>query len=159
MSQCNLKKLNLSEVNDLETLKTLGSYFSLKNMIEESIGFKLGVKGWNSLLDKILTIKVELKNRDYFNELISKEKLSDSKERIKKKLGVEIKARTKKQLNERFGLLVSLFNVTVFNPFEKFEKNKRRNFINSSKLEGIQIESESENTSLDALINKYKVCS
>ena len=85
MPQCNLKELNLSKVSDLESLKTLGSYFSLKNSIENTIGFKLGVKGWNNLLDKILTLKVELKNSSYFDNLILKEKLADSKKRIIKK--------------------------------------------------------------------------
>ncbi len=160
MSQCNLKELNLSNINDLESLKNLGSYRTLKNSIESNIGFKLRVKGWESLLNKILTIKVGLNNLNYFYDLISKEKLSDSKEKIKTKLGVEIKASTRKQLQERFDLLNSQFKAELFNQFnafEKFEKNKRKNFINSSKLEGIKITNENENASLDELINKYKV--
>ncbi|MBE3954448.1 hypothetical protein HJ144_24145 [Vibrio parahaemolyticus] len=44
-------------VHDVEDLKSLGTYRELKNAIEAKIGSKLGVKGWNSLYEKIVFLK------------------------------------------------------------------------------------------------------
>jgi hypothetical protein len=150
--------LNINEIDDLISLKAQGTYLSLKTAIESHIGFKLGVKGWQSLLSKILVIKNGLKcGSDYFETLIAKETLSASRKKIKEMLGIDIKATSTSQLHERFTLLVALFKAEVFDPYEKYERNKRKNFVNSSRLEGIELPTDSPTVSRQDLISKYSV--
>ena len=157
MNEYKHELFDVEKINSLESLKDYGAYLPLKNYIEKKIGFKLGVKGWKDLYEKIrLIIIIFNEKKDLIDNALSKEDLSSSKSELKNILNLNISAKNKKDLNKKIDSLMSFFIKPKLSAYEKYEKNKRNNFISSSKLEGIHINPESGNKSLDQVLNKYR---
>lgn len=157
MNEYKHELFDVEKINSLESLKDCGAYLPLKSYIEKKVGFKLGVKGWKDLYEKIRLIKIVFNKKKYLiDNALSKEELSSSRSELKNILNLNISARNKEDLNKKIDSLMSFFIKPKLSAYEKYEKNKRNNFISSSKLEGILINPESGNKSLDQILNKYR---
>ncbi len=145
------------KANDIEELKLLGSYFEVKNNIEKELGMKLGVKGWNSLFDKIkLLKKLIASNKSDFSVVCNENSFTKSKNIISKIIGLKVKAKSWNELRSKIENLIIVFCNNIFDPYEYYEKTKINKFINSSKLEGINIVVSDETHSLESILKKYK---
>ncbi len=149
-------KINtIFQAKNINDLKSLGSYYELKKHIENQLDVVLGVRGWESLFYKIIFLnKSILNNRNYLYEIYRENDLANSIKIINETLGVQIKATSLKDLENKITNLVSLLG--EYDPALRFEETKIKNFKNSSKLEGIDIESPNDSTSLESIIDKYK---
>ncbi|ENC6659157.1 hypothetical protein ABKY47_003666 [Aeromonas hydrophila] len=151
--------MRLSEiinVHDVEDLKSLGTYSELKNAIEANIGSKLGVKGWNSLYEKIVFLKSAVSLLEKETAIYEGRKFSEAKTYLSKHLGINVKARGWKTLKTKVSVLIQLFKSDSFDPYAHYEKRKLKNFRDSSKLEGIVVDYPEKATSLDSILAKYK---
>lgn len=157
MVEAEVKKIDINRIDSLATLMECGSYLSVKKHIENKIGFKLGVRGWKELYRKISYIKNYLECQPAnIDEVISSNDFSIAKKKIYEYLEVKIPADNKNELSKKISRLISFFTNKNLSAYEKYELSKRKNFINSSKLEGIEISSVSSGMSLEDILNKYK---
>lgn len=157
MAKVEIKNIDIRQVDSIESLKLYGSYLAVKKHIEDRVGFKLGVKGWKDLYMRVSTIKSYIiSNPDEIRSILARHKLKSAKESIYQALAVRIPARDLSELSSKIERLVAFFQPSSLSPHERYERNKRRNFINSSKLEGIEIPNDPCNQSLEEIINKYK---
>lgn len=159
------KILHLDKIKDIETLKSFGSYKEVKFWIEEKVGVPLKVNGWNQLfkiincLSRSVNENIEkliffLDENERLKELGS---FSEAKGTISELLAFQIKAKSWKQLERNLKSIVVAFrNRDTTDKSAIFEKNKIRNFIHSSKLEGIQI-SDTPALKMSDILDKYRV--
>ena len=152
-----IKNIDIQQINSLESLKKYGPYHSIKKTIELKIGFRLGVKGWKDLYKKISAIKryFECGHSD-IDIIISANELSLAKTKLYEIFDIKIPAKSRSELSDMVTQLLSFFKKTSLTAHERYELNKRKNFINSSKLEGIDIPSIPNKMSLDDVLKKYK---
>jgi hypothetical protein len=155
----------LSKIDDIHRLKAVGAYREVKLGIDKKIGFPLRAKGWIQLFNKIKIISASInKNSDVIALILTEEgyskkigRFSEVKQTISSMLEIPIKANSWKDLKLKLSLILTAFNGCDFgNKRDLFEKNKIRNFISSSKLEGIQISEDSVSRSMEEVLNKYR---
>ena len=60
-----------------------------------------------------------------------------------------------KKLKKSIVSLVALFSSDYLSPYERYEKNKKKNFKDSSKLEGINMPNCSSKESLEDILNRH----
>ena len=150
----NIKIAELFNVQDIKSLKSYGSYQDIKNTIEENIGFKLGVRGWKTLLKKLMILK---KNLEPIKKIITEYPFDKAKKELSLLLDVKIKIKPKKDFNITMNFLTIISTKSDFDPAKEFENNKLENFKSSSRLEGLEISHTTE--SLDDILKKNKkVC-
>lgn len=152
----NMQVNAIVNVHDVEDLKSLGTYRELKNAIEAKIGSKLGVKGWNSLYEKIVFLKSAVSLLEKESAIYEGKKFSEAKTYLSKHLGINVKARGWKTLKTKVAALIQLFKSESFDPYAYYEKTKLKKFRDSSKLEGIVVDYPEKTTSLDSILAKYK---
>jgi len=152
-----MKANTILKVNDVESLRSLGSYGELKSCLEGELGNKLGVNGWNSLFDKIVFIKgaVSLMKDDILS-VYGNKSFSESKKYLSESLGIKVKARGWQVLKLKISNLIRLFSVNAFDPYEYYETTKLKKFRDSSKLEGIEVNILDESISLESVLAKYR---
>ncbi len=145
------------KANDIKELKSLGSYFEVKNHIEKELGIKLGVRGWNSLFYKINTLKKFIfQNKYNFSAIFDENSFKNSKDIISKNIGLKVKAKSWRDLRSKIENITIVVCNNIFDPHEYYEKTKINKFKNSSKLEGIDIDVSNESNSLENILAKYK---
>lgn len=138
-------------------LRSFGSYFDIKEILEKEIGNKLGVNGWESLFFKIQSIKkIVSSSSKLLVSVCERNSFTESKKEISNILKLKIKARDRQELKLKASLIITTFNLGFFDPYEHYEKTKLKKFKNSSKLEGIEIEYPDESTSLESVLAKYR---
>jgi len=156
---------NLYTIKDVETLKSFGSYTEVKIWVEKKVGVALKINGWNQLLKKIYDLSFSVnENIENLIFLLDENKhlkelgsFPEAKEKVSALLGLQIKARSWKQLERSLKSIVVAFrNSDMIDSSAIFEKNKIRNFIHSSRLEGIQI-SDAPALKMADVIEKYQV--
>ena len=152
----NMQIRTIVNVHDVEDLKSLGAYRVLKNAIEAEIGSKLGVKGWSSLYEKIVSLKSAVSLLGKETVIYEGRKFSEVKTYLSKHLGINVKARGWKTLKAKVSALIQLFKSDSFDPYAYYEKTKLKKFRDSSKLEGIVVDYPEKATSLDSILAKYK---
>lgn len=155
---------DLYKIKDVETLKSFGSYTEVKMWVEKKVGVTLKINGWNQLLKRIhdLSFSVNeniekmiflLDEKEHLKELGS---FPEAKEKVSALLGLQIKARSWKQLERSLKSIVVAFrNRDMVDKSAIFEKNKIRNFIHSSRLEGIQM-SDTPALKMTDVLDKYR---
>lgn len=150
MSDIDLNKI--LKTNDIETLKSYGSFNEVKTFIEEDIKFKLGVKSWNNLLEKIQVLENGfLNNLPLIQNIIKNSSFNKAKKELSEIIHIKIRIQKKKDFIEGINNLIKSFS--TFDPFKVFEDRKLENFKNSSKLEGLKIQYQEE--TLEEIIKKY----
>ncbi len=142
----------------VEELKLLDSYLELKRSLEEKLGFKLHVKGWASLFKRIDSLKTIISKKKYELETIAdNQSLAEAKREVVKILGFKLSAKGRSEFKQMLQSLISLFSNCMDNPYERYELTKNRNFIHSSRLEGIEISANKSEHSLESILERYKV--
>ncbi|VAW27544.1 hypothetical protein MNBD_BACTEROID06-1244 [hydrothermal vent metagenome] len=152
-----MKTTLVLKASDINELKLLGSYLEVKNHIENELGLKLGVRGWNSIFYKINALKkLIVSNKSNILAVCDENSFVKSKSIISKMIGIKVKAKSWSDLRSKIENMIILFCNNVFDPHEYYEKTKLNKFKNSSKLEGIDIDVSNESCSLESILAKYK---
>ncbi len=152
-----MKKSTILSASSLSDLKELGTFREIKNFIENNIENKLGVKGWETLYKKIEFLKEAVRrNRNILENPSPKKPFNDCKKEISKILNINIAAKNPDDLKRKIYLIINLFGLKIFDPYVYYEKTKQKKFKDSSRLEGIHIELPEKDTSLEAILLKYR---
>ncbi|MBL6986483.1 MAG: hypothetical protein ISR72_05475 [Methylobacter sp.] len=139
---------DLNKIKDLETLKSFGSYTEVKSRVEKRIGVPLKTNSWKQLLKRINDLSLIVNNNieqlifllDENKHLKELGPFLEAKKKISTLLEFHITASGWKQLERNLKSIVVAFrNPDTIDPSAIFEQNKIRNFIHSSRLEGIQM--------------------
>lgn len=149
-------KINIQKIKSLESLKKYGTYLTIKRSIEKEIGFKLGGRSWKELYFRITNIVSILKNeKSIIDDILTfEDDFLKTKSKLQNKFQIKIEVKNKRELISKINTFMRFFSYS--SPYEKYEKNKKRNFKNSSKLEGIHLPSNQAESSLDEILNKYR---
>lgn len=151
------KTLTIDTFENLDALKSAGSYLCVKKNIETTLGIKLGVKGWDSLFGKLCLLKKTINSQPMQPEQsLSSLPLNTLKQRVWQLLQIKIAARTKSEYLASLKRLWRFFLIEKFDPFKRFEEIKRRNFIESSKLEQLDLSDVQPFSSVQEVVKKYK---
>ena len=139
------------------SLTQMGSFIEVKQYVEAQLTFKLGVKGWNALHTKLNLLAASVsEHRDCIGSTLENMPFNKGKRELSRMLGFTIKAKNQAALNHIIKVLLSFTPCSQFDPYERYEENKLRNFISSSRLEGITIPVPDEKVSLEALLAKHR---
>ncbi|AZD33804.1 hypothetical protein C4K22_1042 [Pseudomonas chlororaphis subsp. aurantiaca] len=145
--------LQTANVSDL---KTLGRFLEIKRFIEAQLHLKLGANGWGSLLLKLKALNALGGASDecesYFCDARPYQTV---RAEVSKKIGFKITAKNQAELKAALHKLSTCSARLEFDPHKRFEKKKLKNFINSSRLEGIEIPISDEKASLEKLLAKH----
>lgn len=145
--------LKTTHVSDL---KTLGKFLEIKRFVEAQLYLKLGANGWSSLLLKLQSLNaLEGVSDDCESCVCDAMPYSAVRAEFSKKIGFKITARNWTELKAALHVLSTCSARLEFDPYKRFEKKKHKNFISSSKLEGIDIPVFEEKTSLEKLLAKH----
>ncbi|KPW55975.1 Uncharacterized protein ALO80_04189 [Pseudomonas caricapapayae] len=145
------------QAEQIDDLKRLGTFIDVKKCIEAQLMLKLGVNGWMALCSKLEALRAALRANNASVQLAAREKtFKDARRRLSESLGFKITAKNQTELDR----VIQTCSMYRFNhatdPHKRFEQNKRRNFINSSKLEGIHLHFTDEETSLEMILAKHR---
>jgi len=147
------KILNSHDINEL---KAQGSFLELKRVTENQLSLKLNVRSWETLFDKVRHLqKTAPTNKASILNIISDHPVSAAKEQIEKLLEVKFSTTDSKQLKSHFLLLCKSLKKAAFDPYQRFEETKHKNFKHSSRLEGINMNVVA-NKSLESVLAKYQ---
>jgi len=155
---------DLYKIKDVETLKSFGSYTEVKIWVEKKVGVALKINGWNQLLKRIYDLSFSVnENIEKLIFLLDENKhlkelgsFPEAKKKVSTLLGLQIKARSWKQLERSLKSIVVAFrNRDMVDKSAIFEKNKIRNFIHSSRLEGIQL-NDTPALKMTDVLDKYR---
>ena len=159
-----IKLGNLTNVNEL---KAYGKYTIVKQLIKEKTGITIKSKDWDSLILQLQSISYSIEqNKEELAYIVKKEdtlktlgNFSETKKYISKLVSHKITAHSWIILRNNIIKLISVFLPIKkeINKYDFFEKNKRVNFINSSKLEGIIISNIPSSKNMADVIKKYKI--
>ncbi|MHC8287526.1 YhfG family protein [Pseudomonas sp. XS1P51] len=150
-------KFDMTHIDSLESLKACGGYLSVKRRVEGEGRFKLGVRGWSALYKKIIFMASAVEDKKAFLEaLLLEENVSIARKKAETILGVRVLAKSIDELKIGLDLLISFFSKPAITPYEAYENNKRRNFKNSSRLEGVEMPESAPDESLEEILNKYR---
>ncbi|TRW93087.1 YhfG family protein [Candidatus Methylobacter oryzae] len=156
---------DLNKIKDIETLKSFGSYAEVRLSVEKRIGIRLKSNSWQQLLKRISGLSLVVNNNieklifllDENKHLKELGSFHEAKKKISTLLGVQIKARSWKQLEISLKSIVVAFrNRDVIDKSAIFETNKIQNFIHSSRLEGIQL-NDMPALKMADVIDKYRI--
>ncbi|QXW44993.1 YhfG family protein [Pseudomonas amygdali] len=146
------------QADRIDDLQKLGTFIEVKRCIETQLMLKLGVNGWVALFSKLSVLKTALlASKTSVHMAAHENTFREAKRKLSKSLGFQITAHNQAEL-DRLIQTCSLYVLgrTVVDPRKRFEEKKHRNFINSSKLEGIHIPSTDEKTSLEMILAKHR---
>lgn len=143
---------------NVEELKLLDSYLGLKNSLEEKLGFKLHVKSWVSLFERIDSLKVIVsKKKDELEKIADLQSFIEAKRQVVNVLGFRLNAKGRSKLKQMLQSLISLFSNVKASAHERYESIKLKNFMHSSRLEGIKISDKKSKQSIESILAKYRV--
>lgn len=152
-----MKATTILKASDINELRSLGSYYDVKNSLEKELSNKLGVNGWGSLFEKIKTLKeIVSAHKEYLSSACEQNSFRNSKSEVSKLLKLRLKARSWVELKTKIKKIIAVFYSDTFDPYEYYEKTKLKKFKNSSKLEGIDIDIPDETVSLENVLMKYR---
>ncbi|MDU8629226.1 YhfG family protein [Pseudomonas syringae group sp. 243L2] len=146
------------QADRIDDLQKLGTFIEVKRGIETQLMLKLGVNGWVALFSKLNVLKTALlASKTSVHMAAHENTFREAKRKLSKSLGFQITAHNQAEL-DRLIQTCSLYVLgrTVVDPRKRFEEKKHRNFINSSKLEGIHIPFTDEKTSLEMILAKHR---
>lgn len=160
----NSKNPPLYKIKNIESLKTLGTYKEVKSWVEKKADVSLKVNGWNELFKKINGLSSSVNENieklifflDEDGRLKELGSFSEAKLKVSELLEFQISAQSWKQLERKLkSIIVAFRNHDMIDKSAIFEKNKIRNFIHSSRLEGIQM-SDAPALKMTDILDKYR---
>ena len=160
----------LGKIHNIEELKSYGSLKSVKESILLESGMALRASSWESLYKKISElVKNAADNRKYIEQIANKNAnledfggFDETKSKLSNLIGYKLSAKSWDELYTKTDkatsfLLLIIVSKTKLSLDEKkkiFNKTKYKNFVSSSKLEGVRVIPVKE--SINDLIEKYK---
>ncbi|SDR41085.1 YhfG family protein [Pseudomonas cannabina] len=117
---------------------------------------KLGVNGWAALLAKLKVLRVTLCTNDLSISMIEEGSFKQAKHKLSETLGFPITAKNQSELDVIIRTCSTYFFESNFDPHRRFEEKKLKNFISSSKLEGINIPYPDGKRSLEIILAKHR---
>ncbi len=140
----------------VDDLKALGKFLEIKRFVETQLYLKLGAKGWNSLLLRLQTIRaLEKLSFDYEHYSRATNSYPVARANASKMIGFEITAKNWMELKDALHGISTCVTPRELDLHERFEKKKRKNFMHSSRLEGIEIPAFDEKLSLENILAKH----
>ncbi|KTC34773.1 hypothetical protein AO265_22775 [Pseudomonas sp. ABAC61] len=140
----------------VDDLKALGKFLEIKRFVEAQLYLKLGAKGWNSLLLKLKAIRaLEKSSCEYEDYFCTTPSYPVARANAAKMIGFEITAKNWTELKDALHGISTCVTPRELDLHERFEKKKRKNFMNSSRLEGIEIPAFDEKLSLERILAKH----
>ncbi|ATV15544.1 DUF2559 family protein [Pseudomonas syringae pv. actinidiae] len=145
------------QADRIEDLQKLGAFAEIKRTVETQLMLKLGVNGWAALFSKLHVLKATLSSNSSSINLARHEKnFSEARRALSKSLGFRVAAKNPSELDGLIRTCSLYFFDNHFDPHRRFEEKKLKNFINSSKLEGIKIPFPDEKASLESILAKHR---
>lgn len=145
--------LQTAQISDL---KKLGRFLEVKRFVETQLHLKLGANGWSSLSLKLKRLSaLAEEGRECERVLIDALPYPVVRNEVSKRIGFRMCARNVAELRGALSLLSKCAARPGFDPYERFEKNKLKNFVSSSRLEGIDIPIFDEKASLEKILAKH----
>lgn len=145
------------ETKDINEIELFGSFDNLLKSVETQLSLDLNARNVSSLLEELERIKLCVQEKKKEIDEISKgSSFKDSKSRLSTLLKVDINAKNGRELEATKANLIDVFYSITTDPSVRFEEIKMRNFKNSSQLEGIELSTPEESTSLEKVLEKYK---
>lgn len=161
--------IKLDKIENISDLQAYGSYGQVKKSIQITLGFSVKSKDMNDLLSIIKTIRIAVsKEYNQWQHLVNDQtnikalgSFDLAKKQLSSQLGIKLPARSWQQLSERLSNIIAAYPLTNTKKndlsFETkvayYESNKVKNFIASSKLEGLNITDHDFN--VDELVKQY----
>jgi hypothetical protein len=165
MSIENITLLELRNADSVDELKIYGAFYDVKKHINNNIGLQIKSRSWKHLLALLKALFLSFnENRELFlkislnvESLKSLGKFNDVKRTISDVLGFRIYARSWFILYKKIVILINALTIkdNKIDAYTFYEKNKKANFLHSSKLEGINIKSGGNN--MEDVLKKHRV--
>lgn len=146
----------------LEGLKAHGSFSEVKQRLSAQLGFRLRARSWSALLATICQIRQALTHRrDDIKTALKGRSVHAIRSDLSRLMGIELPGSTLDCLRQQVQSLASTFTFCQQSesPAARYEKIKKRNFINSSRLEGLEIEEDLSEQSLEQILAEYREAS
>lgn len=148
---------SIKQCDSLASLKSLGSFATVKQAIADSLSLQMKVRSWQALHDKLQTLTLAVQNhREFLTSHDEAQDLSVSLLVIKQKLGVQLRVNTFAHLTIAINKLLVFFTEPKMSAYDIYEQYKRENFVHSSRLEGINIPMQKPEVSLADVLAKYR---
>ncbi len=148
---------SIKQCDSLASLKSLGSFATVKQAIADSLSLQMKVRSWQALHDKLQTLMLAVQNHhEFLTSHDEAQELSVSLLVIKQKLGIEINVSDMPHLTMAINNLLVFFNEPTLSAYELYEQYKRENFVHSSRLEGIHMPMQKPEASLADVLAKYR---
>ncbi|WP_178125139.1 YhfG family protein [Pseudomonas sp. Fl4BN1] len=145
--------LQTAQVSDL---KRLGKFLEVKHFVEAQLFLKLGANGWNSLFLRLRLLgALAEEGRECARDISNAQPYPAVRHEVSKRIGFQITARNFTELRAALNQLSKGSTRPEFDPYERFEQKKLKNFISSSRLEGIEIPVFDEKASLEKILAKH----
>lgn len=145
------------QADRIDDLQKFGSFTEIKKAVETQLMLKLGVNGWASLLFKLNVLRATLSSNNARIDLARQEKkFSEARRVLSSQLGFRVTAKNRSELDSLIQTCSLYFFDNHFDPHRRFEEKKLKNFINSSKLEGINLPFPDEKASLESILAKHR---
>ena len=164
-----MKPIQFHKIENLDDLHSYGGYYKVRKSLQLSFGFSIKSRDAHELISIIKAMKTAVlaENNQWQNLLKSEANIKAfgsfnlAKNQLSNKLGIKIPARSWQQLRLRLSTIINTFSYTNSSNENRsleakvayYEKNKRDNFIASSKLEGLNVKS--HNLSVEELVKKH----
>ncbi|PRB74087.1 YhfG family protein [Pseudomonas sp. MYb185] len=99
--------------------------------------------------------------RDDIDTALKGKSVQTIRSELRQLIGIELPGRTLDSLQQQIEALVNAFAFCQEpqSPAERYEKIKKRNFINSSRLEGLEIKEDVSEQSLEQILAEYREAS
>lgn len=146
------------QVREAEQLKQLGSFREVKAGLEEQLGAKLRVNGWHALFQRLLCLREHGRLvSEQVLRLVNEKKCSEAKQRLEEQLGLHPKSATPEELTAvGRALKQCTWPINTLDADARFEATKRKNFLHSSRLEGIELEASGRDITVDEVVALLK---
>jgi len=164
--------IDLTDLSSIGQLKAQGDFRSVKSLVAKALGFAIKANSWGGLYGQLCKIRAAIiENHQQLCVLANNDAairalggFDKAKKALSALLGVKLPAENWPQLLSRFQQVMSAFlpnetlngNSPLYTHEEKvrkFDQIKFQNFVNSSKLEGIDVTK--SHLSMAELVKKY----
>lgn len=143
----------------VDSIKKLGNFQHILIFFEKETGAQVKVRDWKNLFKTLNTLKeTEAHHESQLRAIVQSTSSAEAKRKIKERFNLWVKGETTQEL------LYSTMLVTEFvrlwgssDPKVRYEGLKRKNFIDSSRLESIEMDNPAPSESLEELIKRHQV--
>lgn len=145
------------QAEDIEDLKKLGKFFDLKKAVESQLMLILGVNGWASLYRQLKRLERSISsNKDSLYRAAETNDFKSVRYSLSETMGFTLTVKSQADLDTLIKNCLAYAVEQDVSPYKHFEDKKIKNFINSSKLEGIHLPFPESKASLESVLAKHR---